>query len=120
MPGSKGTRMSKSITDELPLSAPPVLTEALLHRIHELNLDYLHLLRSEQIHAHCAAQLQHFSSKFLESLAEAEDCALQRVARVPYTLYSLGFEDLKFWQAACDARDELSSRYCTNSSVWVQ
>jgi hypothetical protein len=112
--------MSKSIKDELPFSAPPVLTDALLHRIHEINLDYLRLLRSEQAHAECAAQLQHFAPKFLDNVAKADGGALQRAARVPYTLYSLGFEDLKFWQGACNASDELSLRYCSSSSAWVQ
>jgi hypothetical protein len=112
--------MSKSIKDDLPFSIPPVLTDALLHRIYELNFDYLHLLRRERGDALCAAQLQHFPPKFLESLASAEEAALQRIARVPYTLYSLGFEDLKFWQAACGARDDLASRYCASSSAWVQ
>ena len=93
--------MSKSIKDDLPFAAPPVLTDALLHRIHCLNLDYLQLLRSEQAHTPCAAQLQHFPTKSLELLTQCDDHALQKMARVPYTLFSLGFEDLKFWQAAC-------------------
>ena len=112
--------MSKLIKDEVPFSAPPVLTDALLHRIHDLNLDYLRLLRNEQADPRGAAQLQHFPTKCLEHLAQCEEPALLKIARVPYTLYSLGFEDLKFWQAACGAPEELSSRYCTNGSPWVQ
>jgi hypothetical protein len=112
--------MSKPIKDDLPFSAPPVLTDALLHRVYELNLDYLHVLRAEQLEAQRAAQLQHFSPKLIEHIAMADQAALQRMARAPYTLYSLGFEDLKLWQAACAAREEMTSRYCTNTSAWVQ
>ena len=109
-----------SIKEDLPFSAPPVLTDAILHRIHDLNLDYLRLLSREQADSSCSTQLPHFPPKSLELLTRCDETALQKIARVPYTLYSLGFEDLKFWQAACDVRDELSSRYCVNSSVWVQ
>jgi hypothetical protein len=112
--------MSKPIKDETPFAAPPVLTDALLRRIHELNRDYLQVLRSERGDSGCAAQLQHFPSKCVESIAQADDGALTRIARVPYTLYSLGFEDLKFWQAACDANGGLSSRYCATSAAWMQ
>lgn len=112
--------MSKAIKDDLPSSGPPVLTDAILHRVHELNYDYLRLLRSEQADVRSAAQLQHFPSKCIELLVRCDERALQKVARSPYTLYSLGFEDLKFWQAACDPRVELSSRYCAGSSSWLQ
>ncbi len=112
--------MPKPLKEDSLLVAPPVLTDALLHRIYELNLDYLQLLRSEQAEAHCAAQLQHFPPQVLELIASSGAQALQRLARAPYTLYSLGFEDLKFWRAACDSDDELAARYCTNTSAWVQ
>jgi hypothetical protein len=45
---------------------------------------------------------------------------MQRIARVPYTLFSLGFEDLKFWQAACEGEDALLARYNANTSAWLQ
>jgi hypothetical protein len=112
--------MSKAIKDDLPSTAPPVLSDALLHRIHELNFDYLQLLRREQADIQAAAQLQHFPPKVLGQLSACDSSVLHRVAQVPYTLYSLGFEDLRFWQAACNVSGELSSRYCGNTSVWLQ
>ena len=39
--------MSRNATDELPGASAPVLSAAVLARIHELNLDYIELLAAE-------------------------------------------------------------------------
>jgi hypothetical protein len=112
--------MSKAIKDQLPFSRPPVLDDALLERVCELNFDYLRLLQAEHAQPHCAAQLQHFPPKLLDSIAQFDLSTMQRMARAPYTLFSLGFEDRNFWQAACEGEETLIARYAADTSVWLQ
>jgi hypothetical protein len=112
--------MSKPIKDALPFVKPPVLDAALLQRICDLNFDYLRLLQAEHDQPNCAAQLQHFPPKFLSAIARFDMPAMQRMARTPYTLFSFGFEDRKFWRVACEDEDTLLARYGANSSVWLQ
>jgi len=40
--------MSLTVTEELPGASAPVLSAAVLARIHELNLDYIELLAAER------------------------------------------------------------------------
>src|SRR4029079_10480389 len=92
--------MSRHITDELPGVSTPILSAAVLARIHELNLDYLELLAAERnaVDA-CDGQLQHLPSKLHAAIAEMSPAARASLAALPYTLYSLGFEDEKLWRA---------------------
>jgi hypothetical protein len=92
--------MSRHITDELPGVSTPILSAAVLARIHELNLDYMELLVAERnaVDA-CDGQLQHLPSKLHAAIAEMSPAARASLAALPYTLYSLGFEDEKLWRA---------------------
>lgn len=81
----------------------PVLDLPLLDRIYQLNLDYLELLVSEGTATAGATQLQHLQPRHRVALCALPKQALQAVAKVPYTLYSLGFEEEGFWEAVCAA-----------------
>lgn len=87
---------SESFERELDALAP-VLEAALLARVQQLNLDYLELLIAERD----ATQLQYLPRKQRIALAALSPCALRTLAAMPYTLYSLGFEDENFWDAVC-------------------
>jgi len=92
--------MSRHFTEELPGVSTPILSAAVLARIHELNLDYMELLAAERnaVDA-CDGQLQHLPSKLHAAIAEMSPAARASLAALPYTLYSLGFEDEKLWRA---------------------
>lgn len=79
----------------------PVLEPALLAQLHQLNLDYLELLIAERDTARGAAQLHHLPPRQRAALASLPSHALRALAEMPYTLYSLGFEDEHFWDAVC-------------------
>lgn len=78
---------------------PPVLRPDLLSRIYALNGDYLELLATRTPSQF--AQIQHFAPKLQESLAQLSAEHRARLAATPYSLYSLRFEDVRFWRAAC-------------------
>lgn len=100
--------MSRPLTEENPSdcdmsgASTPVLNEALLARIHELNRDYLELLIAEHAAAECGSQLQHLPVRVRATISSLSHTARMLLARTPYTLYSLGFEDEQLWQAACE------------------
>jgi hypothetical protein len=113
--------MLAKIKEDLPGTPAPVLRADLLGRIHALNCDYLELLAAEHEVTERAAQLQYFSPKLQAALAQLSAPARERIARAPYALYSLCFEDVRFWQAACaPASAPLDVRYVANSSAWLQ
>lgn len=91
---------SESLEREADVCAP-VLEPSLLEHIHQLNLDYLELLIVERDMAQDAAQLQCLPPKQRVALAALSPRALRALAAMPYTLYSLGFEDEYFWDAVC-------------------
>ena len=91
---------SESLEREADVCAP-VLEPALLEHIHQLNLDYLELLIAERETAQGAAQLQHLPPRQRVALAALSTRALRALAAMPYTLYSLGFEDEHFWDSVC-------------------
>lgn len=82
-------------------SDAPVLESALLARIHQLNLDYLELLIAECDTPQVAAQSLYLPQRQRTALAALSLRALRALASMPYTLYSLGFEDENFWGAVC-------------------
>lgn len=95
--------MSCDFTEELPGAHAPVLSAAVLARIHELNLDYVELLTAE----HNAAvsldgQLQYLPCKLHAAIAEMSPTARTSLTALPYTLYSLGFEDEKLWRSLAE------------------
>ncbi len=81
----------------------PVLHPALLARIHQLNLDYLELLVAERDAADGSTQLQYLPPRQRVALGALSPRALRALAAMPYSLYSLGFEDENFWNAVCES-----------------
>jgi hypothetical protein len=95
--------MSSNATDELPGASAPVLSAQVLARIHELNLDYVELLAAEHNAANTAdAQLLHLPCKLHATIADLSPTARASLAALPYTLYSLGFEDEKLWRSLAE------------------
>jgi len=106
-------------------TAAPVLDDALLGRIQQLNLDYLQLLVAERASSECAAQLQHLPPTQRAALAALPTSALSAMAETPYTLYSLGVEDENFWASICaDSIEGIPSsvvqRYAPRSDTTAQ
>lgn len=118
--------MRRNDTDEMPGAVTPVLSAAVLARIHELNLDYIELLTAE--HGEPPApggQLQHLPCKLHAMIAALEPSARSSLAALPYTLYSLGFEDEKLWRslaepAALASSLSMSERYAQPYSATLQ
>lgn len=101
-----------------PLVAP-VLRPDILSRIRDLNLDYLALLAIERTDD-AAGQLQFFAPKLRPAFAELALEQRTRLAAAPYALYSLRFEDARFWRTASNVAqpsidDRYSGRTCASS-----
>ena len=91
--------MSRNHT-ELPGASMPVLSAAVLARVHELNLDYIELLAAEHDSGSISeGQLQHLPCKLHAAIAGLSPPARSALAALPCTLYSLGFEDEKLWRS---------------------
>lgn len=113
--------MSARIKEDLSGAFAPVLRPELLARIRALNLDYLELIAAEYEVPGRAAQLQYFAPKLHGAFAELSHAQREKIASAPYALYSLCFEDVRFWRAACaPASGPLDVRYAANSAVWLQ
>ena len=117
--------MSRTHPEDLPGASAPVLSAAVLARIHELNLDYVELLAAEHNTAIADGQLQHLPCKLHAALAELSSAARATLAAMPYTLYSLGFEDEKLWRslaepAALATSLSMSERYAQPYSTSLQ
>jgi hypothetical protein len=118
--------MSRHFTEELPGSSTPILSAAVLARIHELNLDYIELLAAEHNAVGASdGQLQHLPCKLRAAIAEMSPTARASLAALPYTLYSLGFEDEKLWRAlaqpaALAASMSMSERYAQPGDASLQ
>lgn len=118
--------MSTALTEDLPGASAPVLSAAVLARVHELNLDYIELLAAE----HNAAsthdgQLQHLPCRLHAAIAELSPAARVSLCALPYTLYSLGFEDQKLWRSLAEpsalaAALSMSERYAQPHSASLQ
>ena len=81
-----------------------MLSAAVLARIHELNLDYLELLAAEHNGGGVInGQLQHLPCKLHATIAGLVAVGAHgRWPALPYTLYSLGFEDEKLWRSLAE------------------
>jgi len=80
--------MSLTVTEELPGASAPVLSAAVLARIHELNLDYIELLAAEHNAGDASdGQLQHLPCRLHAAIAELPSSARSALATLPYTLY---------------------------------
>jgi hypothetical protein len=108
-------------TDDLPGASAPVLSAPLLAHIYELNLDYLDLLIAEHATTGADRQLHHLPEKLWGALAVLPRAARALLARSPFTLYSLGFEDESFWASACAATTTpIAQRYARAESEVLQ
>ncbi len=87
----------------------PVLQPALLARIQQLNLDYLELLVAERDATDASTQLQYLPPRQRAALGALSPRGLRALAAMPYSLYSLGFEDENFWSAVCESATSSSS-----------
>src|SRR4030095_6272112 len=95
--------MSHNVTEDVFGASAPVLSAAVLARIFELNLDYIELLTAEHNAADaCDGQLQHLPCKLHATVAEMTPAARASLAALPYSLYSLGFEDEKLWRSLAE------------------
>jgi hypothetical protein len=118
--------MSYRFTEELPGASTPILSAAVLARIRELNLDYIELLAVERNAVEASdGQLRHLPCKLHAAIAEMSPAARVSLAALPYTLYSLGFEDEKLWRAlaqpaALAASMSMSERYSQSRDASLQ
>jgi hypothetical protein len=126
--------MIRNDTEEMPGASAPVLSAAVLARIHELNVDYLELLAAEHNAPAVglkpdphpdAGQLRHLPCRLHAAIAELSPSARASLAALPYTLYSLGFEDEKLWRALAEpaalaASLSMSERYARPHSPSLQ
>jgi hypothetical protein len=95
--------MRRNDTEDLPGASAPVLSATVLARIHELNLDYIELLAVEQNGGGAIdGQLQHLPCKLHATIASLTPSTRRSLAALPYTLYSLGFEDEKLWRSLAE------------------
>src|SRR5512138_1568787 len=102
-PSCKDASMKRNDTDELPGASAPVLSAAVLARIHELNLDYIELLAAEHnTRTTSDGQLQHLPCKLHAMIGALAPPARVALAAMPYTLYSLGFENEKLWRSLAE------------------
>jgi hypothetical protein len=95
--------MSHECTDPLPGAIAPVLSAAVLAHLQQLNLDYLDLLVAGGSPPDCPAQIQQLPARLGKAIAALPASGRRLLTSLPYTLYSLGFEDAGFWRSACHA-----------------
>jgi hypothetical protein len=100
-------------------ASQPVLTRSLLARQYELNLDYLDLVVAE--HSWNRSSVRRLPDRVVDMLAGCSPEQRQRLASATYSLYSLGFEDQCFWQAALRSADaSIEAKYGVLSSSVVE
>lgn len=102
--------------DVVPGSCAPILGPALLLRTRELNLDYVRLLLAERARA-----TEPLNGKVLDGLSQLSASAQGALAACSYTLFSLGFDDVRFWEAALAAgADDSVERYADDNVPSMQ
>lgn len=89
---------------------PPILSAALLEKLFELNDDYVALLAAHAADSNADARA--LPDRVYVALAQLSQAARSRLARIPFALFSLGFEDLPFWRGLlrCDGVADDASR----------
>ncbi len=95
--------MSIATKDVVPGTRAPVLSRALLARTHELNLDYVELMLAERSPPLQGVAAETLPVRTLDALEALEDAARRAVTACPFTLYTIGFDDQRFWSAALSA-----------------
>lgn len=90
--------MSDRNMDVVSGACAPVLASALLARIQELNRDYVELMLAERAMPSPGAAMDTLSPRLLDVLATLDEPARNSLSRCPFTLFSLAFDDVRFWQ----------------------
>ena len=78
----------------------PVLGDALLARVHELNRDYVELLLAERTLPALGMPAEDLPHKVIDALAALDPSRRAALAKCPYALFNFGFDDDRFWLAA--------------------
>ncbi|MFL6577352.1 MAG: hypothetical protein ACJ8MR_12100 [Povalibacter sp.] len=97
--------MSDYNMDVVPGTRAPVLGDALLERIHELNRDYVELLLAERTLPPPGVPTETLSSKIIDALLTLDHHARTSLARCPFALFTFGFDDERFWSAVLSDAD---------------
>lgn len=100
--------MSDYNMDVVPGLRAPVLSTALLLHVQRLNRDYVEVLLAERTRPGPAIAVETLSDKLVHALAQLNAPARTALASCPFALYSLGFDDQRFWNAALAERPGLS------------
>lgn len=104
--------MTTGIREDSHSPLAPVLRVDLLENLHALNADYLELILAELKGIGGIDQLRYWPSRLQQAVGQLKAEHRLRIARTPYALYSLRFEDTRFWQRACRPIDvPLDVRY---------
>lgn len=94
---------NKEVAQQLqPGTRAPVLSTALLARIHGLNLDYVDLLLAEQRAPAASAAIETLPVKVLTALGGLSREARMMLTATPFALWSLRFDDLRSWGKILD------------------
>ena len=101
--------MSARNKEVVPGARAPVLSRALLARTHELNGDYVELMLEERALLPHGMVAEALPVKVLDALESLTAAARHAVAACPFALYTLGFDDIRFWNAALDDSSMRSS-----------
>jgi hypothetical protein len=118
--------MSDRNKDVVPGTRAPVLSRALLERTHELNRDYVELMLAERSLPSPGIGAEALSVKIIDALGDLSSVARTALAACPFALYTLGFDDQRFWSTAlrnADARDDdlsIEARYGAISPASMQ
>lgn len=117
--------MSDSNMEVVPGACAPVLAATLLSRVYELNRDYVELMLAERSLLSPGAAMETLSPRLLDALEALDDSARHALSRCPFTLFSLGFDDVRFWQtvlagAAATIDDSAEARYGALSTAPMQ
>jgi hypothetical protein len=118
--------MSDYDMDVVPGARAPVLADALLARIHELNRDYVELILAERTLPAPGLASDTLPTKVMDALAALDERSRALIAKCPYALFTFGFDDDRFWMSALNeaeaaAREEtVEARYGALSGAPMQ
>lgn len=116
--------MSARNKEVVPGTRAPVLSRALLARTHELNADYVELMLAERSLPVPGPGAEALPARALDALEALDATARGALAACPFTLYTLGFDDQRFWDAALKGDtpgdDGIEARYGAISPAPMQ
>lgn len=93
--------MSWAIMDDASEYPTVTLTAALLARVQALNLDYLELLVADCRRKPCTGQARRLPAQLHALIRDLPHAACERLAALPFALYSLRFDDKSSWEQIC-------------------